>query len=388
MRIFYFAAVQLGLPNAANRHIVGVCNHLARRGHEIWLFVPACDVDAKKMHPEIHVVPVPAFCKGGAFFTTLSFFVCLPWYAWRVFLSKQPTVVYTRATFLDWLAILPLRTRFRFSYTAEINGIRSLETTGGRTRQWLISWQEKLSLKLCDKVVAVTPELNTWAAQHTDLPSDKIQVISNGVDTDLFQPMSVSDAKSQLGLDTECRYVTFVGSLKPWHDIETMLRAFHHIQVELRDKVHLLVVGDGPDKEKMQDLGRYLGLDRSLKWIGLVESKKVPLYINAGDLGLAPFTARRNRQTGISPIKIYEYMSCGRPFVATYTGTQFDKDFGDSRYGKLVPLGNPPAFADAVVQLMRDPEERVRLGHQARQKALQQYSWVSIAKCTEEFIAW
>ena len=96
----------------------------------------------------------------------------------------------------------------------------------------------------------------------------------------------------------------------------------------------------------------------------------------------------RNAQIGFyfSPIKVFEYMACGCPFVTTRLGSSYDDLIESCQCGILVPPNDPSALAQAVVQLLRNPEQCERLGRQGRQVAVERYSWAKIAERTEQFI--
>ena len=386
MRIFYFASVQLGRADAANRHVHGVCNHLAERGHQISLFVPFRRSPSTALHPGVRIITVPALFSGGLFFTTLSFYLALPWWSFRHFLRLRPLVIYTRASFLDWIPIALLHLFFKFAYIAELNGIRSMETQGGVLKRCLIAWQERLSLRLCHGVIGVTHERCQWAVETGKLRPKQTAIIGNGVSTDLFRPMPSADAGRILGLEPNIQYLNFTGSLKSWHDTKTLIQALPTILAKLLLDVRLLIVGDGPEKIPLMKLARQLDVDCAINWIGLVPIHRVPLYINASEVCLAPFTLERNSRTGTSPLKIFEYMSCGRPFVTTRIGIAFDDEIESCRCGILVPPEDPIALGKAVVQLLNNPEQRQRLRQRGRQTAVDHYSWATIAERTELFI--
>ena len=386
MNLFYFAALELGQSDAANRHTLEMCHHLAQRGHQILLFVPFKRSSPTTLHPNIQIIPVPVLYSRKMLLTTLSFYLALPWSSWRHFVHLRPEIVYTRAGFLDCIAIAPLRLFFKFTYVAELNGIRSLETEGNVMKRRLVAWLERLSIRLCDKAIGVTPELCQWAIETGRLRPEQTAAIGNGVPVKLFHPMPSAEAQHILGLDLNVRYLNFTGSLKPWHGTQTLIQALPDILIEFPTGVRLLIVGDGPEKERLMKLAQQLGVHHVIDWIGQVSIQKVPFYINASEICLALFTLERNIQTGISPIKVFEYMACGRPFITTRIGATYDDLIESCQCGILVPPNDSSALAQAVAQLLRNPEQCKRLGRQGRQIAVEWYSWAKIAERTEQFI--
>jgi glycosyltransferase involved in cell wall biosynthesis len=386
MMIFYFAALELGKPDAANRHTIEVCQHLAQCGHQILLFAPFKRSPKTTLDPRIQIIPVPVYYCQKQLIISLSYYFFLPWVAWRYFVRLHPKVVYCRSSFLDFIAVSVLRIFFRFTYVAEINGIRSLETTESYTKRYLISWMERISIGLCDKAIAVTPELREWVLKIGKMRVEQTETIGNGVSVELFHPIPSLQAKQLLGLDLNMRYLTFTSSLKPWHDNQILIEALSKILSEFPSGIRLLIVGDGPEKMRLVELARRLGVNHAIDWIGRVSINKVPLYINAGEICLAPFTVERNVQTGISPIKIFEYMACSRPFITTRVETTYDNLIEACHCGVLVPPNDTTALAAAVVKLLQNPKKCARMGQQGRRIAIERYSWARIAEQIEQFI--
>lgn len=384
--MFYFAALELGRYDAANRHTLEVCQHLAQRGHHILLFAPFRRSPSTTLDPKIQIIPVPVHYGPKQLLTSLTYYLALPWVAWRFFLRLRPKIVYCRASFLDFIAISVLRIFFGFTCVAELNGIRSLETTGNLAKRYLIAWMERISIGFYDKAIAVTPGLREWVFRAGKLLPEQTATIGNGVNVELFHPIPSLHAKQLLGLDLNLRYLTFTSSLKPWHGNQILIEAMLTILREFPSGIRLLIVGDGPEKLRMVELARRLGVNHAIEWIGRVSINKVPLYINAGEICLAPFTVERNVQTGISPIKIFEYMACSRPFITTRVETTYDNLIEGCHCGVLVPPNDTTALAAAVVKLLQNPKQCARMGQQGRRIAVERYSWAKIAEQIEQFI--
>jgi len=386
MELFYLAAIELGRPDAANRHTIEMCNHLAQRGHQIFLFVPFKRSPLTTLHPNIQIIPVPVFYCGKQLITSVSFYIALFWFFWRHFIRLRPQVVYTRASYLDAITIAPLRLFFKFTYIAEVNGIRSLETKENIVKRRLVARMERLSMVLANRAICVTPALRQWAIEVGKLKPEHTITIGNGVNVKQFYPITSSKACPILGMDTNMRYLTFTCSLKPWHGTRFLIKALPGILSEFPNGIRLIIVGDGPEKAIMVKLSQQLGVNHAIDWIGQVSINKVPLYINAGEICIAPFSLGRNTKTGISPIKIFEYMACGRPFVTTRIGAAYDDMIESCQCGVLVPPNQPAELTKAIVKLLRNPEKCKRMGHKGRQVAVDRYTWTKIAEKTEKFI--
>ena len=108
----------------------------------------------------------------------------------------------------------------------------------------------------------------------------------------------------------------------------------------------------------------------------------VPGYVNACDVMVAPYNPRANplrREFGIgSPLKLFVYMACQRPFVSPRVDPiQKIPSFGEA--GVLVEAGSPGDLAGAVLRLLQDPESRERMGLRGRTLVEREFAWGPLA---------
>ncbi|UCE73419.1 MAG: glycosyltransferase family 4 protein [Methanomassiliicoccales archaeon] len=230
--------------------------------------------------------------------------------------------------------------------------------------------------KQAKRVVTVTRNIGNEIQRTYNLPDEKIGVIPNGANTDLFKPIDLDTCKKRLDLDKDSRYICFTGNLAPWQGVKYMIDAMPLILAEIPD-VTLVIVGGGTQKEALEDRSRKLGVDKHVIFAGWVDYEKVPIYINASDICVAPLSTGREK-SGSSAIKIYEYLACGKPVIASdVPSLEFLKKSG---CGIIVPKDDVPALASASIQLLSNPPHRARLGQTGRKIVTEKYSWVSTAK--------
>jgi glycosyltransferase involved in cell wall biosynthesis len=118
-----------------------------------------------------------------------------------------------------------------------------------------------------------------------------------------------------------------------------------------------------------------LGLDHAVKFTGIVPHAEVPRYMAAADIAVVPYPPMQ-QEMWLSPLKLFEYMSSGRAVVASAVGQIVDV-LRDGENGLLVPPGDASAMATALIKLIQDPSLCERLGAQARQDAVDKFSWES-----------
>jgi len=253
-------------------------------------------------------------------------------------------------------------------------GPRGLQRLGTR-------WASAFCFRRAAVIVAVSNQLKAYLVRVWNLAEDKVVVLPNGADVDLFGPdLDALAARVRLGLP-EAPTVAFVGGFLPWHLPLELLEIFvlvHERVVSAR----LYLVGDGPMRAAAEAHCRDLGLNGFVTFVGAVLHDDVPRWLSAADVVVAPFTTFSGGKGG-SPLKLYEYMAAGKAIVATATG-QVAEVIRDGYNGLLVEPGDVQGFADAVVRLLRDPDERAWLGQNARRQAVEQHSWEQYASRLEK----
>lgn len=255
-------------------------------------------------------------------------------------------------------------------YVVEVNGIPTnelsvkgdLEPTTLRGLRLL----ERLGLSLADQIVCVSPRISTQLSEMYGLPDAKISVVQNGVDSDLFYP--VSDAKRQLGWDDSRRYVGFVGSLKPWHGLEQLIASLGHLSA---CDVTLVVIGDGPMREQLERTAETEGVTDDVVFVGKVPHDEVPTYLSALDAGVVLKHPRIQQ----SPLKMFEYLACGTPVVATDDADLYIVE--ERNVGTMVEYGDPASIAAGIRKVLSSDADSIR--SRARRVGEEQ-SWSNVAQ--------
>jgi glycosyltransferase involved in cell wall biosynthesis len=225
-------------------------------------------------------------------------------------------------------------------------------------------------------VIAVTEGIKDHLHNLYDLPKERIAVVPNGANTELFKPMDRENCIRELGLDPNKRYICFTGNLAPWQGLIHMIDAMPLI-LKKKENAGFLIVGGGKEKEALERRAGELNLEGHVIFSGWVEYENVPVYINASDVCVAPLAAGRER-SGSSALKIFEYLACAKPVVSTdLPGLEFLKD---TQCGMVVPKGDISLLADSVSRLLSKNDIRVSMGKNGRKIVEDKYSWDSTAR--------
>ena len=198
----------------------------------------------------------------------------------------------------------------------------------------------------------------------------RVHVVPNGVNTERF-PAGLAPSSPAPGKFT----VGFVGTLKPWHGLPGLVEAFETLHREAPE-ARLLIVGDGPGRERLEDDLAHRGLSEAAELAGAVAPGEIPGLLASMDAAVAPYP--EDGGFYFSPLKVYEYLAAGLPVAASAIG-QIEEIIIPGENGILCPPSDVDALAEALISLRRDPELRRRLGENARESALREHSWDAAA---------
>lgn len=194
------------------------------------------------------------------------------------------------------------------------------------------------SLPRTARVVAVSRQLAEVVASH-GMPRDRIDVVGNGVDPELFHPRDREEARVALGHPGDARrWLLYVGRLEEPKGVLDLLEAFSLLAARRAD-VRLALVGDGSAREACERAAAALG-DRVLV-AGRRALEEVPRWMAACDALVLPSWAEG------TPNVVLEALACGRRVVATRVGGTPDLVRGPD-VGELVPPRDPAALAEAL----------------------------------------
>lgn len=214
--------------------------------------------------------------------------------------------------------------------------------------------QEQVQAALA--TICVSDPVRDWVIARTE--GTRVFTVPNGVNVRRITPQPESPGAP---------VVTFVGTLKPWHGVDVLLRA----RAQAHKDWKLRIIGDGPMRAELDDLARSLGIDVDFR--GAVAPDAIPQHMAGTAIGVAPYPAMdTDSDQYFSPLKVYEYMAAGLPVVASRVG-QLPEIMGESAY--LVPPSDPEALAEALDALVANPVERARVGSDNRRQAEREHSW-------------
>ncbi len=221
--------------------------------------------------------------------------------------------------------------------------------------------------------VVVTLAFKEHLIRHWRIPPEKISVVENGVETDLFNAKAETASENCLRKDlgAEDKFlVSYIGTMGNAHGLETMVAAAEQLQ-NSAPGILFLLVGDGAEKEQLAALIRARGLT-NVRFVAEQPREKIPSYIAASDACVVLLKKNEIFKTVI-PSKMLEFMSCGRPVILAVDG-QARKILEEAQAGIYVEPENFSALANAILRLAADPVLRETLGRNGRRHILQNFS--------------
>ena len=185
------------------------------------------------------------------------------------------------------------------------------------------------------------------------LPPEKVVHVPNGI---IPLPTSGADVRAELGVPADAPLVVAVAVLRAQKALHVLVRAAEIVHRALPE-ARFVIVGEGPERTALVALSRELGLDATVLFAGH--------RTDVGDvLAAADVVASSSAYEG-SPLALMEALGAGKPVVATAVGG-VPEIVRDGIEGRLVPPGDPEALAGALLELLRDPELRERMGAAGR----------------------
>lgn len=225
-----------------------------------------------------------------------------------------------------------------------------------------------------DGLIGPSMELVEVARQF-GIPAERSTFIPNGVDPGAFSPQIQKTGVCQrYGLSEQAPVVLCPRRLVPKNGVNYLIESLPLI-MQSGEKVHFLVAGDGPEREKLKRRTRELQVEPSVHFLGSIPNQEMPHFYAAADLVVLPSL---KEATSIAAL---EAMASSRPVVASNVGG-LPYIIEHEKSGLLVPPADPAVLAGAILRLLDAPGLRQALGHAARRRVEEKFTWDHIASET------
>lgn len=385
MKICFISPCDLSIENGGRTCTLELVKNWVKLGHRVFLFSRGLQEKDASFH--YFNLPFPGDGYISRFLFAITSAIALIIYHIRF----RFDVVYQWMSVFDF-AILIARS-LRIPVVAEFDDIpysesfselipretRFLRRNLLRLGRIILKPLESLNFRSSTLFIAMTPKIRR--IETYPQIQQRVHFLPFGANTELFKPLDKLDCRTTLTLSHDDKLICFIGSFHQWHGLEDVIRGMVTVTAKVPDSKLLIVGGDdypgqkGSLREKLEKMSDDLGLKEKIIFAGRVPYQRVPLYINASDVCV---TALRTIRSGHSPLKLFEYMACGKPVVATDVEgiTEF---LTESQAGILVPSENLEELARALTKLLKDKNLTEQMGRNGHQYVLKNYSWEHVA---------
>jgi glycosyltransferase involved in cell wall biosynthesis len=205
--------------------------------------------------------------------------------------------------------------------------------------------------------------------QEFDCQQKQIQVLPDGVDTELFRPRGNEEEKlvlkERLGLPAQSKVVVYLGLLAEYQGASLLLQAAGEL-VDSHPDVHFLIMGH-PNVDHYRALSARLGISKRVTFTGRIHYLEAPRYLNLGVVAVGPKISATEGSG-----KLPNYMAMGLPTVA------FDTPVSREYLGEYGVYARPRDYlslSEAISTVLNDGDRAITLGLKLRERAIEFYSW-------------
>lgn len=202
----------------------------------------------------------------------------------------------------------------------------------------------------------------------------KVEYLPSGVRPHV--PPGRRHVRDELGLAAGTPLVGTACGLRPQKALGVLVRAAARLVEDVPD-ARVLILGEGPERGRLEALIGELGVGSTVTLLGAWSSEEVADFVEALDVGVLS-----SHFEGM-PLAVMELMAAGKPVVATAVGGVPDL-VGDGVQGVLVPPGDPDALAGALGALLRDPERRAAMGAAGRERQRREFDFGRMVRRLEQ----
>lgn len=227
--------------------------------------------------------------------------------------------------------------------------------------------REREVLRTTDGICVVSRALLTWVAAVA--PQVPAVMLPNGADLSAFRDGPAADIPQARGRTV----IGFSGSMKPWHGVDLLLRAYARLARDGNERFCLVLVGSGPQEAALRAQAEELGIADEVVQTGHVAHADVAAYVRRFDVAVAPYVPMDHFY--FNPLKVVEYLAAGRPVVYSQQG-ELAATVGPAGLG--FPPGDEAALAAALLE-MAHPDRRRRFAAEAQQRAAD-HDWEDVAR--------
>jgi glycosyltransferase involved in cell wall biosynthesis len=233
---------------------------------------------------------------------------------------------------------------------------------------------EKFVISNASKVLCCAPQLINHVIKM-GAKEKNVEYFPLGIDPDVFKPM-VKDQQlaHDLGISENDKVILFVGTIYEFSGLENIIKKFENLKNKING-VKFLIVGGGPDFEKIKSLINKKKLGTDIILTNFKPQHEIPKFISLADVCINPFEINKITDS-IIPVKIFEYLGCGKPVLSTpLKGTMellSQEDFG-------IIYSPFDMFVENLSNLLENTEKLEELSNKGLDYIVKNHDWNILA---------
>jgi glycosyltransferase involved in cell wall biosynthesis len=323
----------------------------ARNGHQVTLI---CDNDSpmakRAIEYNINTVQLPI---GKKTFTGL--FALRTW-----FKENDFDVINTHSSSDSWMTAIGMRLALKVKPLVRTRHV-SAPVSNNFATHWLYH-------KAANHIVTAGIKLKETLIKNNHISPEKITSVPTGIDTSLFIPVNDKTiVRQSLGLPTDKTIIGIVATLRSWKGHDYLIKAFHQLNDE---NTHLLIVGDGPQRDNIVKQIHEHGLEDKTTLCG--DQKNVIPWLQSMDIFVLPSYANE----GV-PQSLMQAMSCGLPVISTDVGSIVEI-VKHEETGLIIDTKNADSIRHALNRLINEKNTTEKLINESARLAKEKFGLSSM----------
>ena len=240
------------------------------------------------------------------------------------------------------------------------------------SKVWPFSWAISEIARSVD-VITYLGDFTHQAIARRFKDKNKLTKIAPGIDTEHFRPLDGRELREKYGIADRATIVS-VGRLVHRKGQDRLVEAMPLVLKEIPE-AHLVFIGEGPHRKKLDQLVKRHKLENHVTFIGRIQYSDLPRHFSLGDIFAMP---SRSRLFGLEVeglgIVYLEASACGLPVVGGNSGGAPDA-VKEGITGFVVDGNKLPEIADRIITLLKDDELRNQMGNAGRSWAMEEWQW-------------
>jgi glycosyltransferase involved in cell wall biosynthesis len=309
----------------------------------------------------------------------------------KIIKTENFDIVQVREGMIEGLIAIYLKKRygipFSFQYTfpapdADLYAFRKgiaryplIYYIRGKLNQRILIW----IMYKADLVLPVSEEMRKDLMKK-GISQEKMMIFPMGVNTSLSpQKLSGSYIREKLKLNSSPTII-YVGTMVKSRELDFLLRVIVKVKGKMQN-VKLLMVGDGDDRLRLEELSNSLCIEDNVIFAGQIPRSQVPEFIASADVGVSPIPPVSIFKVG-SATKMVEYMAMGKPVIGNDIADQKEV-IGNSCCG-ICTRYDEEEFANAIIELFGDPQKAKEMGVKGHEWVVKNRSYENMAREVEK----